>query len=50
MIMTALVGVQTICVGVTAYLAYRTTRKTIPLKLISKDKITGFKHYKPGGF
>lgn len=50
MIIGALVGVQTVCVGITAYLAYKTTKKTVSLKLISKDKITGFKHYKPGGF
>lgn len=51
MIIGALVGIQTICVGVTAYLAYKSsTNYTVTLKLVSKDKATGFKHYKPGGF
>jgi hypothetical protein len=50
MLIGTLVGVQTICVGFTAYLAYKTSKKTVALKLVSKDKITGFKHYKPGGF
>jgi hypothetical protein len=50
MITTALVGIQTICVGITAFLTYRTTRRTVNLKLVNKDKKTGFKHFKPGGF
>jgi hypothetical protein len=46
--LTTLVGVQTICIGVSAYLTYRNTKKQIKLKLDPKTK--GFKHYRTGGF
>lgn len=43
-----LIGVQTICVGVTAYMAMKTTKKTVKLKLMNNEK--GYKYYKVGGF
>lgn len=47
---TALVGIQTVCVGVTAYLTYRTTKRAMGVKLVEKNKRTGYRHYKAGGF
>ncbi|MBD1379187.1 hypothetical protein [Metabacillus arenae] len=46
--LTTLIGIQTICVGVSAYLAYKTTKKSTKVKLSSNVK--GFKYYKAGGF
>lgn len=45
-----LVGIQAVCVGVTTFVAFKTARRTEKLKLVNKDKRTGFKHYRPGGF
>lgn len=45
---TALIGIQTICIGASAYITYRTTKKKIKFKLVEKSK--GFKHYRAGGF
>lgn len=50
MFLTTMIGVQTLCVGITTFLAYKSTKRVSPIKLVSKDKRTGFKHYKTGGF
>lgn len=48
-----LVGIQAVCVGVSTYMVLKTSRRADKikprLKLVSKDKATGFKYYK-GGF
>ena len=46
--LTTFIGVQTICVGISAFLTYKSTRKAKTIKLVSKEK--GFKYYKAGGF
>lgn len=48
MLTGALIGIQSVCIGISAYLTYKSTRKSVKLQLISKDK--GFKHYRTGGF
>lgn len=45
---TTLIGVQSICIGVSAYLAYKSQQKSTKLKRVKSEK--GFKHYKAGGF
>jgi hypothetical protein len=45
-----LVGIQAVCVGLTTFIAFKTSRRTESLKLVKKDKETGFKHFRPGGF
>lgn len=45
-----LVGLQAACVAVTTFIAIKTARRTNSLKLVKKDKTSGFKHYRPGGF
>jgi hypothetical protein len=56
---TFFVGLQTVCVGATTIMAIKTVRakrarREVNLKLVSKDKRSGFKYYKPktniGGF
>lgn len=49
MILTTLIGVQTICMGVSTYYAFKLTKRTAKLSLVKKEK-NGFKHYKVGGF
>lgn len=46
--LTTLIGIQTICVGVSAFLTYKTAKKSKKVKLLSNVK--GYKHYKAGGF
>ena len=45
---STLIGIQTICIGVSAYLTYKTTAKTQKISRVKKEK--GFKYYKAGGF
>ncbi|WP_299831304.1 hypothetical protein [uncultured Metabacillus sp.] len=45
---TTLIGIQTVCIGVSAYLTYKTRKKSTKVKLTSNDK--GYKYYKAGGF
>ena len=47
--LAVLVGVQTLCVGVTAVLAYRSSKREPKMKVVT-HKVTKFKHYKAGGF
>lgn len=49
MIMT-LVSLQAVCVGITTFIAFKTSRRADHLKLVKKDKGTGHKYYRPGGF
>jgi len=44
----ALLAVQTICIGVSGYLTYKTKKKSSKIKLSSNTK--GYKYYKAGGF
>ncbi len=48
MLTGTLIGIQSLCIGISVYLTYKSSRKTVKLQLISKDK--GFKHYRTGGF
>lgn len=45
-----LVTIQAVCVGVSTYLAFKTSTRTDKMKLVKKDKATGFKHYRSGRF
>lgn len=48
MLLSSLIGIQTVCVGVTAYLTYRMNNKSTKMKLVQNEK--GYKQYKVGGF
>lgn len=41
------VGIQTVCIGVSSYLTYKSMKKSTKL---TKVKGEGFKYYKAGGF
>lgn len=45
---TTLLSIQGVCVGISAYLTYKSTRKSTKLQRVRKEK--GFKYYKVGGF
>lgn len=45
-----LVGIQALCVGVSTYLAIRSSKRAERLKAVKKDRKTGFKHFRTGGF
>lgn len=48
MMITALVSIQSVCVGISAYLVFKSNQKTTKVKKMKTDK--GFKYYKAGGF
>lgn len=43
-----LIGIQSVCIGISAYLTYKSNKKSSNLKRVKKEK--GFKYYKAGGF
>lgn len=45
---TTLIGVQSICIGISAYLTHKSKQNSSKLKRVRKEK--SFKHYKAGGF
>lgn len=47
---TTLVGIQAVCVSITVYLTLKSTKRTSAMKIVARDKKTGFKHFKAGGF
>jgi hypothetical protein len=50
MMIGIMVGIQTICVGFTTYLTFKSAKRSVELKLVNKDKTSGFKHFKTGRF
>ncbi len=48
MLTGTLIGIQSVCIGISTYLTYKSSRKSVKLQLVSKGK--GFKHYRTGGF
>lgn len=45
---STLITIQTICIGVSSYLVYKSNNKSTKLRL--KSNMKGFKYYNTGGY